>query len=597
MKTVNKLDYIYRQLVVKAREQRNETVEISDEEYAKHYEVEPEPIEPTTSEEYTDLTINTNANNNELIPELGRLEFPKIKDDWNNMIVIHRTSDNAINYSLEWDCNKKTSRWVCFQWDKSNSGGYVKREDNFVEDPDIPIEARFTNTYEMYNESSFVRGHLIASADRWNSVEANTQTYYYSNRQPMYYNFNSGIWANLESKIRSWNNNDFRDTLYVVKGGTIDNENQILTRINPDVEGGLIVPKYFFAAVLCQKDQNYKAIGFYLEHRNDYEDETNLAPYIVSIKRLEELTGIEFFCNLPDIIENVVKEQVNLVDWGFEQNNITVEEIKSFICNEENNKWFGDFDTYDNNVNAIGSLLQFNEDNTGFQIDYYQNYENSHHFNYEINVDNLSNSITITYEDPNLDIIIKDITNITSNNFIGYKYIIKDKTTNYINLRNYNKYWGESGYNIYPVQFTFTNVNAIPELYTALTTPGEFCSIILNGNTYIFEGLTSKTEYQRTAADEHVSINLGLSGLIVGTTLNNEIVCYDLCCPEHYINTSVTRKLILQVGCIAYCNDNNTYDLNNYGKPINNNGYYLYRYYNIKYNDNTLVISSNRNYY
>lgn len=37
MKTVNKLDYVYRKLVVKAREKRNNTIDISDEEYETYY--------------------------------------------------------------------------------------------------------------------------------------------------------------------------------------------------------------------------------------------------------------------------------------------------------------------------------------------------------------------------------------------------------------------------------------------------------------------------------------------------------------------------------------------------------------------------------
>ena len=367
MQTVNKLDYIYRQLVVKAKEQHNDTVEISDEEYEKYYEVESKPIEPTPSEEESNLTINTNVNKNN--DELSRLEFPKVKDDGNNMIIIHRTSNDAINYSLEYDCNKKATRWVCYELDESNSGGYVQREDNFVEDPDIPIYAKFPDTVSMYMGSGYVRGHLIAPADRLNLLEANRQTFYYSNIQPMLYNFNGGIWMKLETLIRSWNNNNFRDTLYIVKGGTIDKEEQILTRIKPDVEGGLIVPKYFFAAILRKYGQNYNAIGFLIEHKS-YCDDVDLRNYVVSIDRLEELTGIDFFCNLPDDIERNVESQVNLADWCFEQNNITAEEIKSFICNEKNNKWFGDFDIYDNNVMANGSLLQFNEDNTGFQINY-----------------------------------------------------------------------------------------------------------------------------------------------------------------------------------------------------------------------------------
>lgn len=47
MQTVNELDYAYRKLVVSALEKRNNTIDISDEEYAKYYEVGPEHIEPT----------------------------------------------------------------------------------------------------------------------------------------------------------------------------------------------------------------------------------------------------------------------------------------------------------------------------------------------------------------------------------------------------------------------------------------------------------------------------------------------------------------------------------------------------------------------
>ena len=40
--------------------------------------------------------------------------------------------------------------------------------------------------------------------------------------------FNGGIWASLEKKVQTWGNitND-QDTLYVAKGGTIDNNNII----------------------------------------------------------------------------------------------------------------------------------------------------------------------------------------------------------------------------------------------------------------------------------------------------------------------------------------------------------------------------------
>ncbi len=266
------------------------------------------------------LTINTNANKTAEHPEAGRMEMPKLAGGVANMFLVKRLSSGQVNYCIEWSLAKKAQRWTAFRWDNTNSGGYIKREDNFMEDYDIPEVYRTTSSH--YSGSGYTRGHIIASADRWNSLEANRQTFLYSNMQPQLYSFNGGIWANLEMKIRSWNTADFRDTLYVVKGGTIDKDDQILEYARRGTALQLLVPKYFFMAILC-KNKNatnggYKAIGFWMQHRSFYEDEKNLSPYIVSIDQLENLTDIDFFCNLPDHIERQVEAQVIRTAWGFQ---------------------------------------------------------------------------------------------------------------------------------------------------------------------------------------------------------------------------------------------------------------------------------------
>lgn len=264
-------------------------------------------------------TVNVNANDAKKNLWADRLEIPKLKGGVVNMFLVKRLSSGAINYCIEWDISKKAQRWSAFRWDNTNSGGYVKREDNFIEDFDIPEMYRTNQGF--YSGSGYTRGHICASADRWNSLEANRQTFLYSNMQPQLYSFNCGIWANLEMKVRSWNNEAFRDTLYVVKGGTIDHSSDILEYVRRGSEWQLLVPKYFFMAILCKNKSTtnggYKAIGFYLEHRSFYEDEQTLSPYIVSIDRLEELTGIDFFCNLPDQIENTVESTLTPIAWGF----------------------------------------------------------------------------------------------------------------------------------------------------------------------------------------------------------------------------------------------------------------------------------------
>ena len=282
--------------------------------------------------------INKNANIVTTQKEVSRLEFPRLTQGGNNIVVIHKTNDkydpDGVNYSLEWDCDKKSQRWVCYQMHKY-AGSNVKRYDEWKEDPDIPAYARFSDTRSMYKGSGFTRGHICASADRLYSDKANEQTFYYSNMQPQFYNFNGGdnfnsVWVQMEGQLRTWVGSAGYDTIYVCKGGTI-RDDQILSYVKPNVEGGMIVPRYFFMALLCKNSQGYKALGFWAEHNNMSGFEfwvtkfnkdlkyISLSDFVVNIRELENLTGIDFFCNLPDDIENRV-ENLNVENvrraWG-----------------------------------------------------------------------------------------------------------------------------------------------------------------------------------------------------------------------------------------------------------------------------------------
>jgi endonuclease G len=128
--------------------------------------------------------------------------------------------------------------------------------------------------------------------------------------QPQNNKFNAGIWAQMESQVRTWANNF--DTLFVCKGGTIDKAEHIIEYVcqkshqSTQVNGDYIpVPKYFFMAVLGKKGSSFKATGFWIAQDN-YND-TKLKSYAVTIQALQKSTGIDFFCNLPDDIENEVE--------------------------------------------------------------------------------------------------------------------------------------------------------------------------------------------------------------------------------------------------------------------------------------------------
>lgn len=245
----------------------------------------------------------------------GRIEIPKLKGGNTNLFITHTTNENGkelITYSLEYDCTQKSSRWVACTFSTSTPDYEYGRVGDFTEDPKIP--SQYQTHHSDYTNSGYSRGHLIASNDRQYSKEANKQTFYKSNINPQIQNgFNGGIWESLEKKVaESWGNitND-QDTLYVTKGGTIDNNN-IIKYIKTD--NTIPVPKYFYMAILSLKNGQYKAIGFWFEHK--VYSNNNYASYALTIDELEEKSGIDFFHNLPDNIENEVERSYNKNDWG-----------------------------------------------------------------------------------------------------------------------------------------------------------------------------------------------------------------------------------------------------------------------------------------
>lgn len=258
------------------------------------------------------VTNNTNSNLKDLRTATHRLEFPKLKGG-HSTILTHKLSSGEINYSVEWDIEKMSNRWTCYQIYASNAKKTVKRKsqqsaDLYPMDPLCPSNAFFS--YDPYRGSGYDHGHLCPSQDRANSRESNDQTFYLSNMQPQVHGFNAGIWEVMEIKLRTYitNTSGSKDTLFICRGGTIDKQDQFTY-----IKNKFIVPTYFFSAALMkykvrgQGDWQYKAIGFWFKHEDN--NGTSLKPYIISIKELEEKTGIDFFCNLPDNIEREVESK------------------------------------------------------------------------------------------------------------------------------------------------------------------------------------------------------------------------------------------------------------------------------------------------
>lgn len=282
-----------------------------------------------------DVTENLNAN----ITTGGNVsvtsyEIPYLNSA--NVYVDHYVEmegKQVLNFALEWNAEKKHAAWVAFSFDEVTSKDVVSRTNAWDVDPKLSTDMQVGE--EQHKSDGYDKGHICASEDRVYSKEANEQTFYYSNMSPQISSFNQGFWQKLEAQVQKWGRSTptTYDKVYVTKGGTI---NQLLVSFTglikaadslyptTDENGftirGLACPKYYYMAVLSEKGDTYHAIGFWIEHREDLPKKPTaeeIKKYAVSIDKLEEYTGLDFFCNLPDVIEDEVESSCNVNDWAW----------------------------------------------------------------------------------------------------------------------------------------------------------------------------------------------------------------------------------------------------------------------------------------
>lgn len=246
---------------------------------------DPKPNPPTTD-----------PKGEHILGDVTLLEAPALAGGSNNYYITHR-ANNVVNFSLEYDVDKRHPRFVCFTFDDITAGIAVDRTDAWAWDPMIPPQY---STESMFKKSGYDRGHLVASYDRVYSREANMQTFYYSNMSPQLPSFNQKYWSKLEQQVQSWGRNkSFRDVLYVAKGGTI-RDDQVE---NTKVKGRIVVPKYYWMAMVVKKGATYHGLAFWLEHK-EWDMHTPMMTVAISIDELEKKLGFDLFHNFPDEIEN-----------------------------------------------------------------------------------------------------------------------------------------------------------------------------------------------------------------------------------------------------------------------------------------------------
>ena len=207
-------------------------------------------------------------------------------------------------YTLSYNEDHEQANWVAYELTKAEVLGSGTREDSFKADPAV---ATGSATLNDYKGSGSDRGHMAPAADfKW-SGEAMSDTFFLSNMSPQAPAFNRGIWADLEAAVRTMAYDN--DEIYVVTGPVLtDGPYETIGK------NKVSVPKRYYKVVLDYKDPDIKAIGFVLPNEGSTEP---LASFAMSVRDVEEITGINFFPRLPDDQEDLIETEYDVSKWSF----------------------------------------------------------------------------------------------------------------------------------------------------------------------------------------------------------------------------------------------------------------------------------------
>lgn len=237
----------------------------------------------------------------------GVIEKGKEKKDYTNDFFLPTSTTNQIvhheGYSLSYNEEHEQAEWVAYELKKEHITSTNFKRPYFEVDNAVGTKSAH---WKNYKQSGYDRGHLCPAGDRKYSKAAHDETFLTSNVSPQKHDFNSGIWNKLEQKVRYWASR--YDGVFVISGGIL--ENNLKTIGSEEVS----VPKYFYKIICDYNNGKPKLIAFLLRHENSKKP---LYDFVTSVDEIETLTGIDFFSQFNDELEEKIESSASYKNWNF----------------------------------------------------------------------------------------------------------------------------------------------------------------------------------------------------------------------------------------------------------------------------------------
>ena len=205
-------------------------------------------------------------------------------------------------FTLLYSNKHEQALWVSYELDTFEvRNAKHERTDDFRPDPEVTGQ---TATVEDYKGSGYDRGHLAPAADMAWSKLAMFDSFYFSNMTPQDPRFNRVGWRKLEAKCREWA--EQYGAVQIITGPVILWGD---TAIGPSK---VTVPAGYYKVIYAHTLDKPRVIAFMMPNR---ELTKPLQHYVVSVDRLEVITGLDFLSELPDAQEAELEAAVDAAPW------------------------------------------------------------------------------------------------------------------------------------------------------------------------------------------------------------------------------------------------------------------------------------------
>ena len=207
-------------------------------------------------------------------------------------------------FTISYNAETKNPNWVAWHLtDAHTNGPHQRKQEIFSEDLSVKSPRATNNDY--YN-SRYDRGHMCPAGDNKWSSESMRESFLFTNICPQNHNLNGGDWRALEELARDWARK--YNEIFITCGPIVANPYETIGKYSK-----IAVPSAFYKVFLRKTSNSWTSIGFVFPNAAGHRP---LMTYMTTVDEVEKLTGIDFFYQLPDSVENIIESDFTVSDWN-----------------------------------------------------------------------------------------------------------------------------------------------------------------------------------------------------------------------------------------------------------------------------------------